>query len=99
MILYSPPMPEPRDLPSLREAIEAIDREILTHLRRRMDLAEEVAAAKLRTALPLPRGAAGGPDHPASPPRRRGARARRARDRAALPGDPRHVGRPSEGPR
>ena len=46
-------MPEPRDLPALREAIEAIDRELLSQLRRRMDLAEEVAAAKLRTAYPF----------------------------------------------
>jgi chorismate mutase / prephenate dehydratase len=46
-------MSEPRDLPALREAIEAIDREILSQLRRRMDLAEEVAAAKLRTAYPF----------------------------------------------
>jgi chorismate mutase/prephenate dehydratase len=46
-------MSEPRDLPSLREAIEAIDRELLSQLRRRMDLAEEVAAAKLRTAYPF----------------------------------------------
>ena len=42
-----------RDLPTLREAIEAIDREILAQLRRRMDLAEEVAAAKLQTAYPF----------------------------------------------
>ncbi len=46
-------MSAPRDLPALREAIEAIDREILSQLRRRMDLAEEVAAAKLRTAYPF----------------------------------------------
>ncbi|MFL6232162.1 MAG: bifunctional chorismate mutase/prephenate dehydratase [Thermoanaerobaculia bacterium] len=46
-------MSEPRDLPALREAIEAIDRELLSQLRRRMDLAEEVAAAKLRTAYPF----------------------------------------------
>jgi len=46
-------MSEPRDLPALREAIEAIDRELLAQLRRRMDLAEEVAAAKLRTAYPF----------------------------------------------
>jgi chorismate mutase/prephenate dehydratase len=42
-----------RDLPTLREAIEAIDREILAQLRRRMDLAEEVAASKLQTAYPF----------------------------------------------
>ena len=46
-------MSEPRDLPALRAAIEAIDRELLAQLRRRMDLAEEVAAAKLRTAYPF----------------------------------------------
>jgi chorismate mutase/prephenate dehydratase len=46
-------MTEPRDLPALREAIEVIDRELLSQLRRRMDLAEEVAAAKLRTAYPF----------------------------------------------
>ena len=46
-------MPEPRDLPSLREAIEEIDHEILAHLRRRMDLVEEVAGAKLRSAVPF----------------------------------------------
>lgn len=46
-------MPEPRDLPSLRETIEEIDREILAHLRRRMSLVEEVAAAKLRGAVPF----------------------------------------------
>ena len=46
-------MSEPRDLPALRAAIEAIDRELLAQIRRRMDLAEEVAAAKLRTAYPF----------------------------------------------
>jgi chorismate mutase/prephenate dehydratase len=46
-------MPEPRDLQALREAIEEIDREILSQLRRRMSLAEEVAGAKLRTAYPF----------------------------------------------
>lgn len=42
-----------RDLQAIREAIEAIDHEILTQIRRRMDLVEEVAAAKLRTASPF----------------------------------------------
>jgi len=42
-----------RDLQALREAIEAIDREILSQLRERMNLAEEVASAKLRTAYPF----------------------------------------------
>jgi hypothetical protein len=51
--VYTPPMTEIRDLQALREAIEEIDREILTHLRRRMSLAEEVAGAKLRTAYPF----------------------------------------------
>ena len=46
-------MPAPRDLQSLREAIEGIDREILSQLRQRMSLVEEVAAAKLRTAYPF----------------------------------------------
>jgi len=46
-------MTEIRDLQAIREAIEEIDREILTHLRRRMSLAEEVAGAKLRTAYPF----------------------------------------------
>ncbi|HEV8579713.1 MAG TPA: bifunctional chorismate mutase/prephenate dehydratase [Thermoanaerobaculia bacterium] len=46
-------MPEPRDLPTLREAIEEIDRDILAHLRRRMSLVEEVAGAKLRSAYPF----------------------------------------------
>src|SRR5258708_13829752 len=53
---YSPPMSEPaapHDLQDLRESIEEIDHEILDHLRRRMDLVEEVAAAKLRTAAPF----------------------------------------------
>src|SRR5437868_8075438 len=47
------PMAEPTDLLALREAIEAIDREILAQLRRRMSLAEEVAATKLRAASPF----------------------------------------------
>ncbi len=46
-------MSEIRDLPALREALEAIDHEILSQLRRRMDLAEEVAKEKLRTAYPF----------------------------------------------
>jgi chorismate mutase/prephenate dehydratase len=46
-------MPDPRDLPSLREAIEEIDREILAQIRRRMSLVEEVAASKLRAAYPF----------------------------------------------
>jgi chorismate mutase/prephenate dehydratase len=46
-------MSEIRDLQALREALETIDREILSQLRRRMDLAEEVAKEKLRTAYPF----------------------------------------------
>lgn len=46
-------MSAPHDLQALREAIEEIDREILSQLRRRMSLAEEVANAKLRTAYPF----------------------------------------------
>lgn len=42
-----------RDLPSLREAIGAVDREILTALKRRMDLVEEVALAKIEQAFPF----------------------------------------------
>jgi chorismate mutase/prephenate dehydratase len=46
-------MPDLPDLQSLREAIEEIDHEILAHLRRRMSLLEEVAAAKLKSAYPF----------------------------------------------
>lgn len=46
-------MSAPPDLQALRETIEEIDREILSQLRRRMSLAEEVANAKLRTAYPF----------------------------------------------
>jgi len=46
-------MSETRDLQALREAIEAIDREILSRLRERMSLVEEVATAKLRTVYPF----------------------------------------------
>ncbi|HEV2846023.1 MAG TPA: bifunctional chorismate mutase/prephenate dehydratase [Thermoanaerobaculia bacterium] len=46
-------MSESRDLQAIREAIEAIDREILAQLRRRMSLAEEVAATKIRAAYPF----------------------------------------------
>ncbi len=42
-----------RDLQAIREAIEAIDREILAQLRKRMSLAEEVAATKVRAAYPF----------------------------------------------
>src|ERR1700704_1240571 len=51
--LYPPPRPASPDLQGLRESIEEIDHEILDHLRRRMDLVEEVAAAKLRAASPF----------------------------------------------
>lgn len=46
-------MSGPRDLQALREAIEAIDREILSRLRERMSLAEEVAGFKLKAAYPF----------------------------------------------
>jgi chorismate mutase/prephenate dehydratase len=46
-------MAEERDLQALREAIEALDREILAQLRRRMSLAEQVAATKLHAAFPF----------------------------------------------
>lgn len=46
-------MTELRDLQAIRESIEEIDHEILSQLRRRMSLAEEVAAEKLRTAYPF----------------------------------------------
>lgn len=41
------------DLQALREAIEAVDREILAQLERRMALVEEVAGAKLEGAFPF----------------------------------------------
>jgi chorismate mutase / prephenate dehydratase len=41
------------DLQSIREAIERVDREILAALKRRMDLVEEVARAKLESASPF----------------------------------------------
>jgi len=41
------------DLQALREAIEGVDREILSLLKRRMDLAEEVARAKIESAAPF----------------------------------------------
>jgi chorismate mutase / prephenate dehydratase len=46
-------MPDLPDLQSLREAIEELDHEILAHLRRRMSMVEEVATAKLQTAVPF----------------------------------------------
>ncbi|QSQ15090.1 bifunctional chorismate mutase/prephenate dehydratase [Myxococcus landrumensis] len=46
-------MTSPLDLGALRDAIEAIDEEILDALRRRMDLADDVARSKLATAAPL----------------------------------------------
>jgi chorismate mutase/prephenate dehydratase len=42
-----------RDLQALREDMEAVDREILEHLRRRMELAEEIAVFKLDNAFPF----------------------------------------------
>ena len=46
-------MQEPRDLQALRESIEALDREILALLKRRMECVERVAEAKLETATPF----------------------------------------------
>jgi chorismate mutase/prephenate dehydratase len=41
------------DLQSLRESLEAVDREILAQIRRRMSLVEEVVGAKLDSAVPF----------------------------------------------
>jgi chorismate mutase/prephenate dehydratase len=41
------------DLQAIREAIEKVDREILALLKRRMELVEDVARAKLETAAPF----------------------------------------------
>ena len=46
-------MSEPVDLPALREAISQVDREILSQLRKRMELVEGVARSKLSNAIPL----------------------------------------------
>jgi chorismate mutase/prephenate dehydratase len=46
-------IPKTRDLQSLRESIEAVDREILAHIRQRMSLVEEVVGAKLDAAVPF----------------------------------------------
>lgn len=46
-------MAETRDLQSIRETIEEIDREILAQIRRRMSLVEDVAAVKLQAAYPF----------------------------------------------
>jgi chorismate mutase / prephenate dehydratase len=46
-------MSESVDLQALREAIEEVDHEILAKLRRRMELVEEVAGAKLEGAVPF----------------------------------------------
>ncbi|MCP3167096.1 bifunctional chorismate mutase/prephenate dehydratase [Myxococcus qinghaiensis] len=46
-------MTSPLDLDALRTAIENIDEEILDALRRRMDLADDVARSKLATAAPF----------------------------------------------
>jgi len=42
-----------RDLQTLRESIEAVDREILASIRQRMSLVEEVVGAKLDAAVPF----------------------------------------------
>lgn len=41
------------DLQGIREAIESVDREILAALKRRMDLVEQVARAKIESAAPF----------------------------------------------
>ncbi|HYJ34173.1 MAG TPA: prephenate dehydratase [Candidatus Binatia bacterium] len=41
------------DLQAVREAIEGVDREILAALKRRMDLVEQVARAKIESAAPF----------------------------------------------
>ena len=41
------------DLQALRESIESIDRDLLSQLKRRMQLVEEVATAKLKAAFPF----------------------------------------------
>lgn len=46
-------MTDPHDLPSLREALESLDRRILALLHERMGLAERVAAAKILSASPF----------------------------------------------
>ncbi len=46
-------MSEPVDLPALRDAISGVDRDILIALRKRMELVERVAQAKLSNAIPL----------------------------------------------
>jgi len=45
--------PELPDLQQVREAIEAVDVEILQHLKRRMELVDRVVATKLDRAFPL----------------------------------------------
>ena len=44
---------EKKDLQELRDALESLDRELLHVLRRRMDVVEQVADAKLDTAYPF----------------------------------------------
>ncbi|MBX2802910.1 MAG: prephenate dehydratase [Myxococcales bacterium] len=46
-------MPSPADLASLRERIEALDRELIDVLERRLQLAVPIAEAKLQVASPL----------------------------------------------
>ncbi|MEM7051587.1 MAG: bifunctional chorismate mutase/prephenate dehydratase [Acidobacteriota bacterium] len=46
-------MAAPRDLQDLRETIEAIDRDLLTLLRRRMDQVDAIADAKIQAASPF----------------------------------------------
>ena len=49
----TPEISSKRDLQSLRETIEEADRDLLSSLRRRMDLVEEVVRAKLDAASPF----------------------------------------------
>ncbi len=46
-------MPLGPDLQALREAIEKIDRELMTQLRQRMELVDRIAGAKLKAASPF----------------------------------------------
>ncbi len=52
-VRYDPRMPEPKDLQSVRETIEDVDRQILAHLKHRMALVEAVARTKIEAAAPF----------------------------------------------
>ena len=45
--------PEPADLQAIRDAIEALDRQLLALLKERMGLSESIARAKLDAASPF----------------------------------------------